>query len=490
MPVSVDKWKYFDLVDYEPHEAQRAYHESEARFRIPTCGRRFGKTLMAASDREPELFQDKNKRGWIIGPTYNLGEKEFRVMWNHLLVKLGLIKDKRTKRSYNLRGGDMFIELPWGSRVEVKSATQPESLVGDEIDFAIMSEAAKHKHETWERYVRPALFDRRGGADFPSTAEGYNWYYDLWKLGQDPYKKNYESWRFPSWMNRYLFPDGYDDEEIQVTLETTSHEWFMQEIAADFSTFAGRIFSEFQVETHCTRHVFQPGWPNYIAFDWGFTNPLAAIEFQVAPNDTIYVWREHYKSFWTLNDHIGYISNRDNPEGYHLDMAFGDAADPDAVQTVSNLLTPCVAYDEAKEWRTGVELIKRFLKEYHDGISYDEYERPIMYPKYYVDYGCENHIRELQQYRRKDTDLNTTDKANSVVKVDDHTIDAMRYALMHLFELGAGGSLADVMPDFKRKDTHIWTPQPHPVVIDHGPQTQQTALVGRDSTYFSRGMRF
>lgn len=494
--INIDKEAYFKLVKYEPHEGQKPYHDSKARFRIPTCGRRFGKTMMAATDREIDLFSGKDVRGWIVGPTYNLGEKEFRVMWNHLLVELGFLRDKKTKKAYNLRGGEMFIELPWGARVEVRSATQPESLVGDQIDFAIMSEAAKHKHETWGRYIRPALFDRRGGADFPSTAEGYNWYYDLWKLGQDPDKPDYESWRLPSWMNSVLFPNGADDEEIVITRETTSDEWFAQEIAAEFSSFIGRIFGEFQVETHCTRHTFQPNWPNYIAFDWGFTNPLAAVEFQVAPNDTIYVWREHYKSYWTLNDHIQFLKNgRDNPEGYHVDLAFGDSADPDAVATVSQLFAPCVAEDDAKDWRAGVELMKRFMKEYHDGISYDEHERAILRPKYYVDHSCPEHIRELQSYRRKETEFNTTDLASSVVKKDDHTIDAMRYALMNLFKLGANASLADVMPDFERKspdNSRLWTPAP--VVQNARAANKEQRLddefVGADSTYFSKEMSF
>jgi hypothetical protein len=443
--------------------------------------------LMAARDREPSLFSDPNTRGWLVGPTYNLGEKEFRVMWDDIMVGMNFIRDKKVKRGYNLRGGEMYIQMPWGSKVEVRSATQPESLVGDQIDWAIMCEAAKHKQETWERFIRPALLDRRGGADFPSTAEGYNWYYDLWKRGQDGTKPQYESWRFPSWTNTYLFPEGYDDEEIQLLKETTSEEWFAQEIAAEFSAFIGRIYSEFQVETHCTNHVFQPDWPNYIAFDWGFTNPLAAIEFQVSPSDTVYVWREHYKSFWTLNQHIEHLKyGRDNPDGYHLDLAFGDAADPDAVATVSSEYIPCVAYDEAKEWRVGVELMKRFMKEYHDGTSYDEYERPILAPKYYVDHSCTNHVRELQTYRRKDTQLNTSDMASSVVKKDDHSENAMRYALMHLFELGAGGSLAEVMPDMsRRQDKRLWTPRQHR-------NDEFIATPAQDSTMFGglMGSRF
>src|SRR5690606_23807517 len=147
--------------------------------------------------------------------TYDLGEKEFRVIWDDLIVRQGLGKDKRVKRSYNKRSGTMFIEFPWNTRVEVRSADHPENLVGEALDWVIMSEAAKHKPETWERFIRPALADRRGGADFPTTPEGYNWLYELWMYGQNPDMPDYESWRFPSWANDVVYPGGELDPEIQ-----------------------------------------------------------------------------------------------------------------------------------------------------------------------------------------------------------------------------------------------------------------------------------
>src|SRR5262245_1475412 len=41
----VDKWAYFNQIGYMPHAKQRLFHASEARFKVPVCGRRFGKLL-------------------------------------------------------------------------------------------------------------------------------------------------------------------------------------------------------------------------------------------------------------------------------------------------------------------------------------------------------------------------------------------------------------------------------------------------------------
>jgi hypothetical protein len=221
-------------IGYKPHPQQELYHNSKARFRIATCGRRFGKTTMGARDLEPKLFIP-DRMYWIVGPTYDLGEKEFRVIWNDLIVKMGLGREKRIKRSYNKKQGDMKIEFPWNTNLYVKSGDHPDLLVGDALDHVIMAEAAKHKQETFERYIRPSLADRRGGADFPTTPEGHNWLYNMWLMGRDDTLPEYESWRFPSWANPVLYPGGFDDPEIQLMRRTMSPEEFEQEIAADFS---------------------------------------------------------------------------------------------------------------------------------------------------------------------------------------------------------------------------------------------------------------
>src|SRR3954469_10304484 len=191
-PRVVDKAAYFALVGYKPHPKQRLFHNSKARFRGPCCGRRFGKSRMAGMDVQPKLLVPE-RRAWIVGPTYDLSEKEFRVVWDNMIVKLKFGRDKRVRKAYNKKQGEMYLEFPWKTRIECRSADHPENLVGERLDFAIMSEAAKHKKDTWERYIRAALADRRGGADFPTTPEGYNWLYDQWALGQNPDQPDYES---------------------------------------------------------------------------------------------------------------------------------------------------------------------------------------------------------------------------------------------------------------------------------------------------------
>jgi hypothetical protein len=476
--MALSKQKYFEMVGYTPHARQALFHASPARFRVPVCGRRFGKSHMAARDVGYELFMP-NRRYWIVGPTYDLAEKEFRVIWDDLIVGKMLGIDKRVKKAYSKRSGEMWIEFPWQTRIECRSADHPENLVGEKLHGAIMSEAAKHRKDTFERFIRPALADVRGWATFPTTPEGYNWLYTLWSYGRspDPLYKDYESWQFPAWENPYIYPEGRDDPEIALIKATVLPAFFDQEIAAMFNAFVGKIYDEFSETLHVRPVKFNPLWPNYVAFDWGFTNPLAAIEFQVDPaTQRIYIWREHYKEQLMLEDHIDILKHREQPPGYHIDLCFGDAASPESVQKVSMLYAPCIADPRSKSgtakvtnegqgrhtqqsgWREGVELVKSFLKTRQVGVA-DEYGTPIEEPWLVVDHSCANTIREFNNYRAPDMGKVLRNVREDAKQYDNHALDAIRYALMHIFKLGATSRLSDFydLEELQKSNSRVFT---------------------------------
>jgi hypothetical protein len=459
MPAIIDRDTFFRQVGYTPHREQRWFHDSPARFRVPVCGRRFGKSKMAGTDLEPKLFQPK-KMFWIVGPTYDLAEKEFRVVWDDLIIGMKMGRDKRIKKAYNKKQGNMWIEFPWQTRLEVRSADHPENLVGEALDHAIMSEAAKHKLETWERFIRPSLADKRGGADFPTTPEGFNWLHGLWQLGQNPDEKygSFESWKFPSWANSVVYPGGEQDPEIELLRLTTTPEWFAQEIGADFASFVGKILPEWDEHTHVRSVPFRPDLPSYMAFDFGYTNPLAAIEFQITPDDKIRIWREHYKSFTTIPDHINLMKfQREHPEGYHLDLAFGDPADPEAAATIARNFVPCVADPAVKAdftWREGIDLIRSFMKLRPSSVEIDEFGTPAEdEPGLVVDHSCTSTIKEFNNYRSKEP-VKGQNVPEWGTKMDDHAIDALRYALVYIYKMGAISKLSDIY------GSQAWRPTP------------------------------
>jgi hypothetical protein len=404
---------------------------------------------MAASEITAELMDPTKKViGWIVGPTYNLGEKEFRYVWEDMQALK--ILHKLPRKAYNVRTGEMFIEMPWGSRVEVKSAQYPDGLVGEGLDFAVFSEAAKHSRSTWEKQIRPALADTRGWAVFPSTPEGFNWYYDLYMLGKDDRYPDYESWNFPSWDNPYVYPGGFDDPEIQSQLRSPDDPWFWQELGASFRSFVGKIYKDWTDDLNVVNHVYNTAWPNYIFFDFGYAAPFVALDVQVSPSDEMYVWREWYKPGMPTYRHAQELKVRTNPPGYEIRCGFGDAADPGAIETLSTMLCPCYGDPDAKDWSLGIKTVTELLAPYVD-------EQGVRRSHLYVDPSCKNTIFEFQNYRLKAPTKDDENPKEDPKKWADHSMDAIRYGAMHLFVLGAKHHLTEVY-----KENHVVNPDVGP----------------------------
>ena len=432
-PLNIKKDALFAEIGYKPHAKQRLYHDSTARFRVPCCGRRFGKSIMCGHEMTARLFTPDTHH-WIVGPTYALGEKEFRVVFDDLFRKMGPYFNglRGIRKSYNVDQGNMRIQLPWNTILEVKSAEKQDSLVGEGLDSCIMSEAALHKRDTFQMYIEPALLDKRGVADFPSTPRGHNWYEAfLWLPGQDPAEEWVDSWRFPTWENRALFPKGPQDPEILKIKRTVSEFHWLQEYCAEFTALEGRIYDEFKREIHVKDIEYNPFWKNYQAFDFGFADPFVCLDIMVDPSDNVYVWREYQVRRKTNTEHAVALVNRENPPNYHVDGRFADPRDPDAIRTLNAIMPNPRLIGRQIPTKTGIseklqgyEIVKQWLKVQPDGK-----------PKFFIDRSCVNTIRQVEQLQSPPEKEDRNAKEGQR-EYDDHGADAVRYFFNEFFILG------------------------------------------------------
>ena len=295
-----------------------------------------------------------------------------------------------------------------------------------------MSEAARHNLDTWEQYIEPALSDKDGFAVFPSTPQGFNWYQGLWQLGQDPTMKQYRSWRFPTWTNAVKYPGGEENIKLKAIKATVSRAFWRQEYAAEFTSFEGQIYEDFDQRIHVTDIQYQPAWQNYWVFDWGFNDPLVCLDVMVDPSDNVYVWREYQVRHLSTWDHAIVLKERENPPGFHVDAMFGDPSGADEIATMSHHFGPIVARSREVPWNRGIEAVQRKLK-----------VQPMGRPQLYIDRSCHQLIRQMQalQYKPSKNGMNTKE---GQVDRDDHGPDALRYFHAEYFVLGAGTSLSSI----------------------------------------------
>ena len=259
------KQKWFDYLDYSPHEGQRKLHfptKESARFFVMVCGRRFGKTTASAMEATFYASQP-NKRIWLVGLSYDKADLMFREVWEKMVKghPNDIIKASEKER---------YIKFKWGTTVEAKSADNPDSLVGEGLDLLIVDEAAKVRPRIWDMYLSPTLSDRKGKAVFISTPEGFNWLYDLYLLGKSD--ELWESHQAPSWDNQYAFPSGKGDQFLVERKRNMSKELYDQEYGAQFTSFEGRVYP-FDRNIDVGYYPYNNHLPVFCSIDFGYRMP-------------------------------------------------------------------------------------------------------------------------------------------------------------------------------------------------------------------------
>lgn len=467
MPIVKDS--VWARLNYRPNEAQEAVHRSLVRHRVNVAGRRTGKSVGGGRELTVAameayhlrgLLQDRNIRYecWIVGPNYTDSEKEFRVLYNDCR-KIGLPFDK--PGTYYNPKGDMVISL-WDGRfiVHGRSGAHPESLVGEGLHFAVMAEAAKMKESVWERFIRPTLADFWGESLWDTTPEGKNWFYELYKQGQDPANDEWQSWRHPSWVNRHVFrkrtttggiaqmkmmlanggyaPEDFRaldvDPEIIAMARDLTDSAFAQEVEASFSEHVGRVFKAWDDREHVGDLPFRMDWPLYIATDYGYTDPNVALFIQVSPFGDIQVIGEYYRTHRTDAEFAEDVL-RDGRLRMLVEKAIGlypDPADPAATATVSEAWRVPVLGGTGGELKPRIEAIEKKLK--HKNAHLD-WTNPERIPWLRFDRSCVESQREMDAYRwpdkRKEAGKNGPEHP---LDKDNHTVEALgRFMAGHGF---------------------------------------------------------
>lgn len=231
----IDPKKIRAIIDFEPHEFQLKVLRDDHRFIALNWGRRSGKTLLAAYIALRHLFTS-NQNIWIVAPTYDLSRR----CWDYLTKWIPLL-NKEFGKFFTVNKSSSTIESASGSKLELKSADNPDSLLGIGLNLLIIDEAALVPEEVWRRHLRPTLTDRYGRAVFISTPYGKNWFYDLMLKGVDTDErfKDYTYYHMKTVDNSSI---PHIKEEIEQAKFELPLATFMQEYEAEFIEGAGSVF--------------------------------------------------------------------------------------------------------------------------------------------------------------------------------------------------------------------------------------------------------
>lgn len=385
------------------HPKQDEIRRHPARFKAVSCGRRFGKTLMAVA----LIFACAAAGGaaWWVGPTSReakIGWKQLRQM--ALQVPGAVVKD-----------GTKEITFPTGGWLAVLSA-ESATLRGEGLDLVVIDEAAfiPDLNRVWNYDLRAALSDRKGGAVFISSPDGRNYFYQLFQRGQDPAHPEWASWQATSYDNPFL-----DKAEIDAARAELPEWVFRQEYLAEFLSFAGKVYKTFTPECDAIIHG-EISRDNYREFwggiDFGFRNPTAVGVFGLDRDDRMDMIDGLYASEMTTPQLIERL--RALQKEYGVRMWFADPAAAGDIHEIRNAGLPVMPAPKIKH---GLE--RSFVK---SGIVM--VETRLVTGRLRIHESQPEVIHEMDFYRYAEARENQEAK-EVPLKVDDHGPDMIRYAV-------------------------------------------------------------
>jgi phage terminase large subunit-like protein len=257
---------------------QRAFFESDAKYRTLVAGRRFGKNTVGLASQcdfaiRPHAYQygrDENVVTWWVAPTYTQAKK-YGFQTAQEMIPDRLI-DGEPRRSIPFE-----IPLKNGSSMEFYSYSSPESLDGAGVDDMVIDERGYMADDIWNSHLSPMLLDTNGRAAFIGKAAHSEHFVECFERGQNN-DDRYDSWQATSYDNPFI-----PDNRIDDLFGTLPERVYKREILAEFDAGGAYLTGDML-------HFVDPDELNERELSWTVTADLGleANAKKARENDTDY----------------------------------------------------------------------------------------------------------------------------------------------------------------------------------------------------------
>ena len=260
-------------MDWKIDDQRKEILNDKTRYKILSCGRRFGKSFFSVLFLLNKPLQP-NERRWIVFPTYRQAKM---VSWN-------LLKSIFANKQATINETELSITLDNGAKIELKGADKPDSLRGVSTTMVVMDEYAFMKENVWGEIIQPTLAESKGEALFVGTPSGLNHFYDLFVKGQSD-NGDYKSWQFTTLDGGFI-----SKEEVENAKKNLDKRTFQQEYEASFLTAANRCAYNFSRDIHC--RVMEKSPRMFWGIDFGVASYMTAILMCENTAGEVYVFDE------------------------------------------------------------------------------------------------------------------------------------------------------------------------------------------------------
>jgi len=235
------------------------------------CHRRAGKTVATINDLilRTAHCRRSNPRGAYIAPLHKQAKD---AAWDYL-KDYGL-----TIPGAEARESELSLELPYGGRVRLYGADNPDALRGIYLDEVVLDEYAQMRDGLWSEVIRPALADREGNATFIGTPMGRNAFASLWGRAESD----------PAWFSLMLKASEsgiLPAAELAAARQEMSADQYAQEFECSFDaavqgTYYAALIRQAEEEKRIGAVPWEPRLPVHSAWDLGIGDSTAIWFFQ------------------------------------------------------------------------------------------------------------------------------------------------------------------------------------------------------------------
>ena len=206
----------------KPHDGQRAVLESDARFKVLMCGRRWGKSLISKNISITEALAGRIT-GYVT-PTYALAKVFFDDIANIIPSEIA-----------QANKSDLTFKFITGGEIRFFTGERLDNFRGLRLHNVIIDEAAyiPHLQDAWNNAIRPTLTDFQGKALFISTPRGKDFFYNLYLRNSGDWK----SFKYTTYDNPFIKVSEIDDAKSSLPVSA-----FEQEFMANPSENAANPF--------------------------------------------------------------------------------------------------------------------------------------------------------------------------------------------------------------------------------------------------------
>ncbi len=458
-------WNDFDP-DAKLSDLQKEIITAQERTVVVFGGSRGGKSVSAAVIALGALMIPNSKIA-LIGANYEHCSKEFGYIWRgffKLFPRSACTEAQFVTRSPHF---SMRLTTIWGASIQVFSTISKEGaqILGNEFDIAILCEAAQVPHDVFNTKVERALLGRAkqrtgqnylrrtGRAILLTTPKGQGGAsYDLYNRALARTKGKIEKLRLGNgaeWFDSLYFCQAnvrelnptYPIEAFEHARKTLPRHSFEEQFLGRAVIRSGLVYSSFKEDVHVLPKDKLPSLEVLrrstfgVGIDTG--NNFAAILAALTPEGKAYVLGEVFEVGQNTHENARCILDM-------VDKALGpitaSAKDAVALWVVDVNSQNIMDLEEALD-------VALFHQKYDVLESLGTLDVRMGGGEIYLSDECDFLLNEMRGYRYKAVReaSGIHPKKDTPVGVD-HCLDAMRYLLMQLFELGP-----------PKEDAVVWT---------------------------------